>query len=153
MTVLIMQLSPHKNYKFQNHDFNCQFVLMWNFVCYTMYQDNIDGGVEIKVLIPVFMNSSISWDIIPCSSLKIDRRFGGTYRFQLQGRRWRQNWRFSETSVDCQRTTQRYIPEGRTIQRLGAFENKVRGQCFLFMVHLTKLLPAQTAYPRSTDYR
>jgi hypothetical protein len=29
--------------------------------------------------------SSIFWDIMPCSPLKVNRRFGGTYRVHLQG--------------------------------------------------------------------
>jgi hypothetical protein len=33
------------------------------------------------------MKSIIFWDITPCSPLKINRRFGGIYRLNLQGRR------------------------------------------------------------------
>jgi hypothetical protein len=33
------------------------------------------------------MKSTIFWDITPCSPLKVNRRFGGTYRLHLQGRR------------------------------------------------------------------
>jgi hypothetical protein len=33
------------------------------------------------------MKSSVFWDIMPCSSLKVGRRFGETYRLHLQGRR------------------------------------------------------------------
>jgi hypothetical protein len=33
------------------------------------------------------MKSNIFWDITPCSPLKINRRFGGTYRLHLQGRK------------------------------------------------------------------
>jgi hypothetical protein len=78
--------------------------------------------------------SSILWDITPCSPLKANRPFGGTYRIHLQGRRISRvrNQResrslvscsaysstlkidaicSSETLVDFQRTTRRYIPE------------------------------------------
>jgi hypothetical protein len=34
-----------------------------------------------------FLNSIIFWDITPCSPLSFNRRFGGTYRLHLQGRR------------------------------------------------------------------
>jgi hypothetical protein len=33
------------------------------------------------------LKSSVFWDKMPCSTLKINRRFGGTYRLYLQGRR------------------------------------------------------------------
>jgi hypothetical protein len=33
----------------------------------------------------VVRKSAIFWDITPCSSLSVDRRFGGTYRLHLQG--------------------------------------------------------------------
>jgi hypothetical protein len=33
------------------------------------------------------MKSSIFWDISPCSPLKVNRRFGETYRLNLQNRR------------------------------------------------------------------
>jgi hypothetical protein len=32
------------------------------------------------------MKSYLFWDITPCSPLKVNRRFGGTYRLHLQGR-------------------------------------------------------------------
>jgi hypothetical protein len=32
------------------------------------------------------LKSPIFWDITPCSSLYVKRRFGGTYRLHLQGR-------------------------------------------------------------------
>jgi hypothetical protein len=40
-----------------------------------------------EVLTVVVMKSSIFWDITPCSLLKVNRRFGGTYRLHLQDRR------------------------------------------------------------------
>jgi hypothetical protein len=33
------------------------------------------------------MKITISWDITPCSPLKVNRRFEGKYRFHLQGRK------------------------------------------------------------------
>jgi hypothetical protein len=35
----------------------------------------------------VVVKSIIFWDITPCSPLSVNRRFGGTYRLHLQGRR------------------------------------------------------------------
>jgi hypothetical protein len=68
------------------------------------------------------------WDIMPCSPLSVNRRFGETYRLHLQGRRNKFSKKpaskqvgrfllkmeaicFSETAVDTLRTTRRYIPE------------------------------------------
>jgi hypothetical protein len=34
------------------------------------------------------MESTIFWDITTCSPLKVNRRFGGTYRLHLQGGSW-----------------------------------------------------------------
>jgi hypothetical protein len=33
------------------------------------------------------MKSIIFWDVTPCSLLRLNQRFGGTYRLHLQGRR------------------------------------------------------------------
>jgi hypothetical protein len=35
------------------------------------------------------MKSTIFWDITTCSPLSVNRRFGGTYRFYLQGKHTR----------------------------------------------------------------
>jgi hypothetical protein len=43
-----------------------------------------------EVLTAVTMKSSIFWYITPCCSVKVNQRFGVTYRFHLQGRRIRQ---------------------------------------------------------------
>jgi hypothetical protein len=43
--------------------------------------------VGYEVLTVVVMNSSILWNIMPCSLLKVNRRFRGTWHLQLQGQR------------------------------------------------------------------
>jgi hypothetical protein len=43
--------------------------------------------VGFQVLTVAFMKSTIFWDVTPSSSLKVNRRFGGTYRLHLQGLR------------------------------------------------------------------
>jgi hypothetical protein len=86
------------------------------------------------------MKSIIFWDMTPCSPLSFNRRFGGTCRLHVQGRRKRfrkpasrrvaSYWFaepisstlkmeaicFSETSVETQRTTRRHIPEDDNLQ-------------------------------------
>jgi hypothetical protein len=44
-----------------------------------------DAGFE--VFTAVVMKSLIFWDVMACSLLSCNRRFGGTYRLHLQGRR------------------------------------------------------------------
>jgi hypothetical protein len=43
--------------------------------------------VGFEVLTAVVMKSTVFWDIMPCSSLKVNWHFRGTYRLHLQGRR------------------------------------------------------------------
>jgi hypothetical protein len=43
--------------------------------------------VDFEVLTALVMNSSILWNMTVRSPLRIDRRFGGTCRLHLQGRR------------------------------------------------------------------
>jgi hypothetical protein len=41
----------------------------------------------MMVLAAMAMKCLVIWDVMPCSPLKINRRFGGTCNFLLQGRR------------------------------------------------------------------
>jgi hypothetical protein len=43
--------------------------------------------VGLEVLVVLVMKSAIFWDITPCSPLKVNRRFGGTYDLHHQGRK------------------------------------------------------------------
>jgi hypothetical protein len=52
------------------------------------------------VLTAAVMESTVIWDITPCSPLKVNRRFGRTYRLHVHSRTsrvkraaWRQRWR------------------------------------------------------------
>jgi hypothetical protein len=42
-------------------------------------------NVGVEVLTAVVMKGTIFWDITPCSPLKVNRRFGGTYLLHLHG--------------------------------------------------------------------
>jgi hypothetical protein len=66
------------------------------------------------------LESTIFWDITPCSPLIVNRRFGGTHRLllarsflaELTSSTLKMDAiSSSETSDDTQRTTRRYIPE------------------------------------------
>jgi hypothetical protein len=46
---------------------------------------NYIAVVGFEVLRAVVMKSSIFWDIMLCSPLKVNRGFGGTYRLNRQG--------------------------------------------------------------------
>jgi hypothetical protein len=87
----------------------------WRYIDF-MHYINCTYRVKNEIYI---LKSSIYWDITLCSPLKVSRRFRGTYRSLLQGRMSRARYEHesrwqAETSVDFQRTTQRYIPEDRT---------------------------------------
>jgi hypothetical protein len=56
------------------------------------------------------VKSTIFLDITPCSPLKVYRRFGGTYRFHLQG------WKISRTRNERE-SRWRYIPEDSTLHK------------------------------------
>jgi hypothetical protein len=123
------------------------------------------------------VKSTIFWDITPSSPLTINRRFGGTYRLQIQGRkislarsRRKSRWQAetppgktpgfvtlkmeaiysSETPVDTQRTTRRYIPEDGTL-------HKHRGKilkCFnLWSVFVPKISCLKTTKWREVHYQ
>jgi hypothetical protein len=44
-------------------------------------------SVGSEVLTAVIMKSTVFWDIMLCSPLKVNRRFGGKYRLKFQARR------------------------------------------------------------------
>jgi hypothetical protein len=48
---------------------------------------NYYADVGFEVFTAVVMKSIIFWDMMPCSPLSCNQRFGGTYRLHLQGRR------------------------------------------------------------------
>jgi hypothetical protein len=91
--------------------------------------------------------STIFWDITACNPLSGNRRFGGTCRFHLclpsaftlvscsaysSTLKMEAIWS-SETSVDFQRTTQRYIPEHSTLHNRRCENLKSYGSygCFI----------------------
>jgi hypothetical protein len=78
--------------------------------------------VGFEVLTALVMKSSSLWDITPCSPLEVNWRFGGTELCLLPVSCWflaslipRPSSCSSETLVDFQRTTRRYIPEYRIV--------------------------------------
>jgi hypothetical protein len=46
-----------------------------------------DSDVGSEVLKTVIMKGPISWDTMTCVLLRVNRRFGGSYRFHLHSRR------------------------------------------------------------------
>jgi hypothetical protein len=57
-----------------------------------------------------YLKRTIFWDMTPCSLLKVNRRFGGTYRLHLQGRRIRR--------ASNQRESRRQAEQGWFLARL-----------------------------------
>jgi hypothetical protein len=87
----------------------------------------------------VVIKSSIFWDITPRSPLKVNRRFGGTCRPIFTALKMEVP-RSSETSVDFQRSTRRYIRDNRTL--------KVTVLCILYWLLI--LFPVSVYVPFTT---
>jgi hypothetical protein len=108
-----------------------------SFVCHSWTNncEATDGTKEFmfvgfEVFTAVVSKSIFFWDMTPCSALSCTRRFGGTYRLHLQGRRMfskpaskqvastlkMEAIPSSETSGTTQRTTRRHIPEEDTLE-------------------------------------
>jgi hypothetical protein len=111
----------------------CCFVMT---VCYGFSVLICFACLHLKQETILLMKSTISWDKMPCSLLKVNWRFGGTYHLHLQGRISRarcqhaSKWQApSETSVDFQWTTWRYIPEDSTLHSHSC-ENLKSYSCF-----------------------
>jgi hypothetical protein len=94
-----------------------------------VFSQNFMFYVGFEVFTAVVMKSTIFWDMTLCSPLSCNRRFGGTYRLHLQGRRIisartsrqagsKQAIGSSETLVATQRTTRRHIPEDNALHVL-----------------------------------
>jgi hypothetical protein len=52
-----------------------------------MCTDPSIGYVRFEIFTAVTMKNAVFCDVAPCRSCKINRRFGGTYRLHLQGRK------------------------------------------------------------------
>jgi len=67
--------------------------------------------VRFQVLTAASMKFRVFWDVAPCSHVEVDRRFRGAYCLHHQGALMMEAVRTSETSVNFNLTTRRYIPE------------------------------------------
>jgi hypothetical protein len=99
---------------------------------YVTWKGNSHVGFQVPT--EVVMKSTIFWDITPCSQLKVNRRFGGPllatcfhagFLLGLFSTLKMEAICSSETSVDFQRTTRRYIPEDSTLQTQSYLINKL----------------------------
>jgi hypothetical protein len=90
------------------------------FQCLATLRKSVVFIVRFEVFTAVTMKNAVFWDVTPCRSC-VNRRFGGTYRLHLQGRKIRERgtsvirWLrtaipSSETAVHT-RSTRRHIPE------------------------------------------
>jgi hypothetical protein len=57
------------------------------------------------------MKFRVFWDAAPCSHVEVDRHFRGAYCLRHQSDRLDDGVRTSETSVNFNVTTLRYVPE------------------------------------------
>jgi hypothetical protein len=66
------------------------------------------------------MKFRVFWDLAPCSHVAADRRFRGAFCIEHQGDD--EAVRTSETSVNFNVTTRRYIPEHSKLQDQSCFD-------------------------------
>jgi hypothetical protein len=71
--------------------------------------------VGFEVLTTAVMTGTIFWDITPCSALKVNRPFTLVSCSAHSSTLKMETICSSETSVDFQQNTRRYIPEDRTL--------------------------------------
>jgi hypothetical protein len=69
----------------EHHSAICASLEMHHIYCFDLRNNFHYVGFEVYTA--VAMKSSIFWDTTPCSPLKVNRRFGGTCRVHVQGRR------------------------------------------------------------------
>jgi hypothetical protein len=99
--------------------------------CHTRVYFGTQIDVGFEVVTAVVMKSTVFWDIMACSPLKVNRRFGGhiasifrVEKYTERGTILKQcgkQYYYVATSVDFQRTTRCYIPEHGTLQKLKVF--------------------------------
>jgi hypothetical protein len=75
-----------------------------------------------EVLTAVVMKSSIFWDIMSCSTLKVNRHFGGTCHLHLQGQR------ISQAKKQCESRWQAKKPACRNFELYRKQEGNGRQQ-------------------------
>jgi hypothetical protein len=69
--------------------------------------------VRFQVLTLTSMKFRVYWDVAPCSHVEVDRRFRGVFTAMIM-----EAVRTSETYVNFNVTTRRYIPEDSTLHEL-----------------------------------
>jgi hypothetical protein len=52
-----------------------------------MYLINIIWNVGFEIFTAVTMKNDVFWGVAPCKCGRLNRRFGGSYRHHLQGRK------------------------------------------------------------------
>jgi hypothetical protein len=80
------QATPDKRSSFCNYS-QAQVRILLPVLHSEQYKNMNIHCVGFEVSTAVVMKSIISWDATTCSLLRCNRRFGGTNRLQLQGRR------------------------------------------------------------------
>jgi hypothetical protein len=75
-------------------------------VLFPQTQETIVKHVIFHILTAASMKFRVFWDVMPCSEIDVDRRFGGAYCLHHQDD---DAARTSETSVNIYLTTRQYI--------------------------------------------
>jgi hypothetical protein len=107
--------------------------------------------VGFAVLAAVVMKSTVFWDIMPCSPLKVSRRFGGICRLYVQGQRksWARNllsrWFFVWLFLWLWRWRRRILPKRRlTYNGLHGIISQTIIPFKLFFYYITYCAPSHS---------
>jgi hypothetical protein len=74
----------------------------------------MDHLIGFRIHTGVDSKSFFFRDLMPCSPMKLSRRYGGTHSYHLQTQARNQS-EADSTWADIQRAAQRCVPEGRTL--------------------------------------
>jgi hypothetical protein len=84
---IVLLITPILHYPLRERVIVVHLIQCCTFSKQTWALLSVNIQFRFEVLTAVFMKNAIFWDITPCIPLKINRRFGGTYRLHLQGPR------------------------------------------------------------------
>jgi hypothetical protein len=69
-----------------------------------------------------FLKDAVFWDVAPCRSC-LNRRFGGTYRFHLQGRKIRERGTSMSGWLQTEPTVENIVFDTRAIEEILTFKS------------------------------
>jgi hypothetical protein len=81
-------VTPRQSYRCNGFKFNLiNFLVRYKLTSTSLSVQSSIGYVRFEVFAAVTMKNAVFWDLAPCRSCELNRRFGGTYRLHLQCRK------------------------------------------------------------------